>query len=114
TKDQANLIRGRVNGRIDYSKAGANAEFAVEAVYEDESVKNQVFGALDKSCPKSAILASNTSSISISRLARGTARPEKVVGLHFFNPVPSMKLVEVIRGPKTSPETLKRAADFDT
>jgi len=112
TKDQANLIRGRVHGTIDYSKACANAELAVEAVYEDESVKSQVFGALDKSCPKSAILASNTSSISISKLARGTTRPEKVVGLHFFNPVPSMKLVEVIQGQKTSPETLKRAEDF--
>ena len=78
TKDQANLIRGRVHGTIDYSKACADAELAVEAVYEDEKVKSQVFGALDKSCPKAAILASNTSSISISKLAHGTTRPEKV------------------------------------
>ena len=112
TKDEASRIRGKINGTLDYSKACENADVAVEAVYEDENVKAKVFQALDRACPKSAILASNTSSISISKLAQGTKRPEKVVGLHFFNPVPAMKLVEVIRGNETSPETLKRAEAF--
>src|SRR5438309_8440555 len=62
--------------------------------------------------PKAEIQATNTESISIRKITHGTTRPEKVVGLHFFNPVPSMKLVEVIQGQKTSPETLKRAEDF--
>ena len=112
TSDQETRIREKIHGTLDYSKACENAQLAVEAVYEDEGVKSKVFESLDKSCPRNAILASNTSSISITKLADRTKRPEKVVGLHFFNPVPAMKLVEVIRGRETSPDTLKRAEKF--
>src|SRR4029450_771155 len=82
--------------------------FVVEAVTEDLSVKTELFSALDKITPSEAILASNTSSISITRLGAATSRPDKVIGMHFMNPVPVMKLVEVIRGIATSDETYER------
>jgi 3-hydroxybutyryl-CoA dehydrogenase len=84
----------------------------VEAVFEDPRIKEQVFATLDKVCPKNTILASNTSSISISKIASATKRPEKVLGLHFFNPVPTMKLVELIKGEHTSPDAVKAATSF--
>jgi 3-hydroxybutyryl-CoA dehydrogenase len=86
----------------------AEAELAVEAVVEREDVKRQVLAELDRVVPAGCILASNTSSISITRLAAATGRPERVIGMHFMNPVPLMKLVEVVRGHETSPETAAR------
>jgi 3-hydroxybutyryl-CoA dehydrogenase len=83
------------------------ADLMVEAVVEDAGVKEDVFGRADRVLPEGAILASNTSSISIASLASATARPERVVGMHFFNPVPVMKLVEVVRAPQTSDETVR-------
>jgi 3-hydroxybutyryl-CoA dehydrogenase len=84
------------------------ASFVVEAVVEDLGVKTQVFKMLDEVTPAHAILASNTSSISITKLGAATKRPDKVIGMHFMNPVPVMKLVEVIRGMATSDETYDR------
>ena len=84
------------------------AAFVVEAVTEDLAVKTELFSALDRITPPEAILASNTSSISITRLGAATSRPAKVIGMHFMNPVPVMKLVEVIRGIATSNETYER------
>jgi 3-hydroxybutyryl-CoA dehydrogenase len=84
----------------------------VEAVFEDPRIKEQVFSTLDKFCPKNTVLASNTSSISISKIASATKRPDKVLGLHFFNPVPTMKLVELIKGEHTSPDSVKTATAF--
>ena len=81
-------------------------------MFEDPRVKEQVFATLDKASPPRAILASNTSSISISKLAGATERPSKVLGLHFFNPVPTMKLVELIRGQQTSEATVMEASKF--
>jgi len=83
----------------------AEADVVVEAVVEDEAVKKDLFRKLDSICPESTILASNTSSISITRLAGATGRPERVIGMHFMNPVPVMVLVEVVRGLVTSAET---------
>jgi 3-hydroxybutyryl-CoA dehydrogenase len=80
----------------------AGCELAIEAVAEDEAVKREVFTSLDAICPPAAILASNTSSISITAIAAATKRPAQVVGMHFMNPVPVMKLVELIRGQATS------------
>jgi 3-hydroxybutyryl-CoA dehydrogenase len=85
--------------------AAAEADFVVEAVIESLDVKQQVFAELDECTPPEVILASNTSSISITELGAVTRRPEKVIGMHFMNPVPLMKLVEVIRGLETSDET---------
>lgn len=112
TSEEAVKVKSRIHPTLDYAKACTDADIAIEAVYEDEPTKAKVFVALDKSCPRKTILASNTSSISITKLASNTERPQDVVGLHFFNPVPVMKLVEVIRGEKTSSDTLKRAEDF--
>ena len=83
----------------------AGADLVVEAIVESEAVKKDLFGALDRLLKKEALLASNTSSISITRLAAATSRPEKFIGMHFMNPVPVMALVEVIRGIATSEET---------
>jgi len=83
-----------------------HSEFVIEAVSENEQIKFDVFRNLDRLCPAEAILASNTSSISITRLAALTGRPEKVVGMHFFNPVPLMPPVEIVRGLQTSEDTI--------
>src|SRR5205823_7952322 len=81
------------------------ADLMIEAVVEDRSVKEEIFRAADEILPPEAILASNTSSIPITSLAAATGRPDRVIGMHFFNPVPLMGLVEVIRGLETSDET---------
>jgi 3-hydroxybutyryl-CoA dehydrogenase len=112
TKDQASQINTRLRGTVDFGSACKNANLVVEAVFEDPSVKEKVFATIDKYSPKDAILASNTSSISINRLAGATHRPDRVLGLHFFNPVPTMKLVELIKGSGTSESTVKSARGF--
>jgi len=86
-------------------EALANADIAVEAASERFDLKAELFGSLDRILPKTAILATNTSSISITKLAAKTHRPKQVIGMHFFNPVPMMTLVEVVRGMATSEET---------
>jgi 3-hydroxybutyryl-CoA dehydrogenase len=88
------------------------ASFVIEAVTENLAVKTEVFVALDRITPPQAILASNTSSISITKLGAATKRADKVIGMHFMNPVPVMKLVEVIRGIATSDETYERVSTF--
>ncbi len=112
SSDQAATINKRLQGTVDFAKACQNANVVVEAVYEDPLVKEKVFATIDKFSPREAILASNTSAISITRLAKATRRPEKVLGLHFFNPVPTMKLVELIRGQMTSEAAVRTATSF--
>jgi 3-hydroxybutyryl-CoA dehydrogenase len=91
-----------------------DADLVVEAVFEDRDVKKKIFTELDEKCKPETILASNTSSIPITEIAGVTKRPEKVIGMHFMNPVPMMKLVEVIRGIATSDETYKVAEEAST
>jgi 3-hydroxybutyryl-CoA dehydrogenase len=86
-------------------QAAKTADLVIEAAVEDVEIKCQLFSRLDQIAPKKAILASNTSSISLTKIAAATSRPDKVIGMHFFNPVPLMKLLEVIRGIATSDET---------
>jgi 3-hydroxybutyryl-CoA dehydrogenase len=107
---QVAAIRGRIHTAGEL--AGLSADLAIEAVTEDESLKREVFKALDQVVRPGGILASNTSSISITRLATATSRPEAVIGMHFMNPVPLMALVEVIRGAATSDETLRRTLEL--
>jgi 3-hydroxybutyryl-CoA dehydrogenase len=95
----------RIEATTEHAHAG-QCDLIVEAATERFEVKAGLFRAMDELCRPEVILASNTSSISITRIAAATRRPEKVIGMHFFNPVPMMKLVEVIRGLATSPETL--------
>jgi len=90
----------------DLTKAAANADLIVEAATENVDLKLKIFKQMDEAAPEGCILASNTSSISITKIAAVTSRPELVIGMHFMNPVPVMKLVEVIRGYATSDETL--------
>jgi len=112
SKDQATNVNTRIHGTLDFREACKNADVVVEAVFEDPTVKEKVFATIDQYSPKTAVLASNTSSISISRLAKATHRPDKVLGLHFFNPVPTMKLVELIKGAQTSEATVKTGSSF--
>ncbi|MBW3563230.1 MAG: 3-hydroxybutyryl-CoA dehydrogenase [Acidobacteria bacterium] len=103
--------KGEILGRIAMStetEAARDAEIVIEAVVENLETKQQLFRTLDEITDPSTILASNTSSISITKLAAATSRPDKVIGMHFMNPVPVMKLVEVIRGIATSDETYGR------
>jgi 3-hydroxybutyryl-CoA dehydrogenase len=102
---------GRIAGTTDLD-AAAEADVVVEAVFERIEVKHEVFRALDKICKPGAVLGSNTSAIPITRIAAVTDRPESVVGVHFFSPVPMMRLVELVRGLKTSDDTLDAARDF--
>ena len=97
---------------VDVDKAVKDADFVIEAAPEIMDIKKKVFQALDESAPKHAVLASNTSNMSITEIASVTKRPEKVVGMHFFNPAVLMRLVEVIKGDKTSEETMKVAYDL--
>jgi 3-hydroxybutyryl-CoA dehydrogenase len=101
-----------VLGRVETVDDLVPAALMVEAVVEDSSVKQDVFRRADRVLPPTAVLASNTSSIPIGTLAAATSRPDKVVGMHFFNPVPVLKLVEVIRGRETSDETAVAVVEF--
>jgi 3-hydroxybutyryl-CoA dehydrogenase len=101
-----------VLGRVDAVEELGPADLMVEAVVEDLAVKEDVFRRADSILPPEAVLASNTSSIPIGSLAAVTSRPDKVIGMHFFNPVPVLKLVEVIRGKETSDETAGAVVAF--
>ncbi len=95
----------RISSSTDLVASVANADIVIEAATENQKVKHDIFKTLDSVCKSHTILASNTSSISITEIAAITKRPDKVIGMHFMNPVPVMKLVEVIRGLATSGET---------
>ena len=104
-QEEADATLSRIHLSNQLAEGVAQADLVVEAVFEDEQVKKEIFAELDRCAPAHAILGSHTSSISITRLAAATQRPDKVIGMHFMNPVPIMKLVEVIRGDQTSDET---------
>ena len=104
-------VLGRIKPSVDIKDMAA-VDFVVEAATENEPIKFQIFKNLDSACPPHAILASNTSSIPIGRIATQTKRPDKVIGMHFMNPVPVMKLVEIIRALTTSDETFKLTWDL--
>jgi enoyl-CoA hydratase/3-hydroxyacyl-CoA dehydrogenase len=112
TEDNKKAMVANIETFVDVDKAVKDADFVIEAVPEIMELKKQVFEALDKSAPKHAILASNTSNMSVSEIAEHTKRPAQVVGMHFFNPAVLMKLVEVIKGNKTSEETMKVTYDL--
>jgi 3-hydroxybutyryl-CoA dehydrogenase len=108
TQDQLQAALNRVKGTIALEDL-ADADFVIEAVIENLDLKKEVFKTLDKSCRPEVVLASNTSSMSITAIAASTNRPGKVCGMHFFNPAQIMRLVEVIRGLQTSDETVAEA-----
>ena len=105
TEEQKNELLANIRTSTDLN-AASDADFVVEAATEDEQLKRELFQKLDSICRDGVIISSNTSSISITSLAAETGRPEMVIGMHFMNPVPMMKLVEVVKGLVTSDETL--------
>jgi 3-hydroxybutyryl-CoA dehydrogenase len=109
--DDVEVALGRITTTTELESA-ADADVVVEAVFERLEVKQEVFRALDKVCREDAVLATNTSAIPVTQIAAVTDRPESVVGTHFFSPVPMMKLCELVRGYKTSDETLASARAF--
>ncbi len=110
--EEKNNIVNRIKGSTSIEQASKGADLVIEAIIEKMALKKEVFKGMDESAPNHAILASNTSYLSISEIASATKRPEKVVGIHFFNPVAVMRLVEVIRGARSSNETVEVACSL--
>lgn len=108
----ADQIMGRITGTTDLVMAAQDADLVIEAIIEIMEVKKQVYQELDNICKRETLFASNTSGLSITEMASVTQRPDKVIGMHFFNPVPVMRLVELIKGFTTSDDTLNIARDF--
>ena len=111
--EQADMdaVLGRITTTTELA-AMKDVDIVVEAATENEKIKLDIFAQLDEICPKDAILASNTSSISITKIAAATKRPEKMIGMHFMNPVPVMKLIEVIKGLATNDETFDAVVEL--
>ncbi|MHA1303048.1 MAG: 3-hydroxyacyl-CoA dehydrogenase family protein, partial [Candidatus Heimdallarchaeaceae archaeon] len=106
TEEEKQSILNRIHPTLDLEKATEDVQLVIEAIIENEELKKELFSKLDNYCSSDVILASNTSAISISTLASVTKRPDKVLGMHFFNPPAIMKLVEIIKGKETSEETV--------
>lgn len=111
TEDDVITIMGRLTTTTDMNLA-KDADLVIEAAVENMAIKKDIFKELDEICKEDTILATNTSSLSITEVANVTARPDKVIGMHFFNPAPVMGLVEVIRGFVTSDETCQKVIDM--
>lgn len=103
-QEDMDAILSRLTGTVDLNMA-ADCDLVIEAAVENMKIKREIFAELDRICKPETILSSNTSSLSITEIATATGRPDKVIGMHFFNPAPVMKLVEIIRGMATSQET---------
>ena len=111
SKEEVEKVVGRISGTTSLEDL-SEVDLVIEAVVEDMNVKRDLYGELDRICPQHAILASNTSGLSISEMAAATGKPGKVIGMHFFNPAPVMKLVEVTKGALTSDETFQLIMDL--
>ena len=113
TEEAKMAALGRITTAVG-AEAAKDADLVIEAIVENRAIKFELFESLDRICPPAAILATNTSSISITEIAARTKRPGQVIGMHFMNPVPLMKLIEVIRGHATSDETTRTIHDLAT
>ena len=111
TEEEQEGVLGRIEGSTSLEDM-IRADFVVEAATENEALKLNIFEELDKTCKEGVVLSSNTSSISITKIGAVTKRPDKVIGMHFMNPVPVMKLVEIIKGLATSDETFEDTRDL--
>lgn len=112
SEDEAAATRGRIAVSTDLDAAAAQADHVVESIIEDIDAKRDVFRRLDEVCRAEVVLASNTSQFAISKIASATKRPDRVIGTHWFNPPPVMRLIEVVRGLETSDETLAVVLDL--
>lgn len=111
TEDEKSQVLGRIQSSLDLKDAH-DVDIVIEAAVENMEIKSTIFKTLDEVAPKHAILASNTSSLPITEIAAATQRPEQVIGMHFMNPVPVMKLVEIIRGLATTDEVYQAVEDM--
>ena len=112
TEDDKKATMARIHGVVDLTPEACDVHLAIEAATENIKIKQSIFKELDEKLPKDAIIASNTSSVSITMLGAGTSRPDKFIGMHFFNPAPVMKLVEVTKGLGTSEETFEKVYEL--
>ncbi len=112
TAAEVDAILGKIRGVVDLKDAVAGAQVVIEAVFEKMDIKRALYSQLDELCPAEVVFASNTSSLSITEMANATKRPDRVIGMHFFNPAPVMKLVEVIQGAETSDSTVALIKDL--
>jgi 3-hydroxybutyryl-CoA dehydrogenase len=112
TPEAKDTILSKIRGEVVLKEAAVNADFVIEAVIENFEVKKEIFTTLDANCPAHTILASNTSSLPITQIAAVTKRPEKVIGMHFFNPVQVMQLVEIIMGLATDETTYEKTKEL--
>jgi 3-hydroxybutyryl-CoA dehydrogenase len=112
TQDQMNAILARIKPTLDLKEAAAGADIVVEVVIEVMDVKKKVYAELEAVVPKHCLFFTNTSGLSITEMAAVTGRPDRFIGTHFFNPVPVMRLLEIIRGHQTSDETLEAARQW--
>ena len=112
TQGEVDGILTKIRGAVDLKEAVAGAQVVIEAVFEKMEVKKELYAELDRLCAPEVVFASNTSSLSITEMANATKRADRVVGMHFFNPAPVMKLVEVIRGSETSDATVALVKDL--
>lgn len=112
TQEECEQILSRLHGFTDMEQGVAGAVMVVEAVFEKLELKQEIFGNLDRWCPPETILASNTSTLPISKIASATQHPERVIGTHYFSPVPLMRLVEVVRGEHTSDAVAERTVEL--
>ncbi|MGD2295814.1 MAG: 3-hydroxyacyl-CoA dehydrogenase NAD-binding domain-containing protein [Candidatus Aminicenantes bacterium] len=111
TQEDMDSVLSRMHWSADIEKA-RDSDFVIEAVFENVDLKKEIFTKLGEMCSSEAVLASNTTALSISEIASAASRPERVIGMHFFNPAVIMKLVEIIRGDETSDETVERTKAF--
>lgn len=112
SKEEAENVLNRINLNTNRNEAAKDVQMVIEAVFEDMTLKQQLFSELDAICDKDVILASNTSSLSITEMASKSKNQERIVGIHFFNPAPVMKLIELIKGKNTSEEVLEASKKF--
>ena len=112
SEDEAAATRGRIAVSTDLDAAAAQADHVIESIIEDIDAKRELFRRLDEVCRDDVVLASNTSQFAISKIASATRRPDRVIGTHWFNPPPVMRLIEVVRGLETSNETLAVVLDL--
>ena len=111
SQEDARAIVSRIKGTANIADM-SEADFVIEAVMEKMELKREVYGELDKICLPTTIFASNTSGLSITEMASATSRPNRIIGMHFFNPVPVMKLVEIIKGTETDEETVRQTQEL--
>lgn len=112
TPEEMQAVAGRISGVVELDAAACDVDMVVEAAIENMEIKKSIFQQLDQLCPAHTILATNTSSLPVTAIAALTKRPDKVLGVHFFNPAPVMKLVELIKGLATSEETFVTVKAF--